>query len=44
MTESSTPTLPAANKVANQQSPRAITLAIIRQFARAYSPSGIAFS
>ncbi len=44
MTETSTPAIPAATQAATQASPRAMTLAIIRQFARAYTPSGIAFS
>ncbi|MBD5178201.1 MAG: hypothetical protein K2M40_02440 [Muribaculaceae bacterium] len=45
MAEISTPILnPAQSDATQQSSPRAITLAIIRQFARAYTPSGLAFS
>lgn len=45
MAEISTPILKQADTdAATQASPRAITLAIIRQFARAYTPSGLAFS
>lgn len=44
MNEISTPVFPAVDETATQSSPRAMTLAIIRQFARAYSPSGLAVS